>query len=148
MTKSAILAACRSLIQQRIDTIQTRIESLVESRDNETKSSVGDKYETGRAMMQLEIEKSQTQLGEALKLKAQLDQLPIDRAFTVVAPGCLVLTNKGPFFISVGLGKVQVDGQTCFCISAEAPIAKALRGKQAGEQIEFNGQTFSVKQLQ
>ncbi|MEO1436923.1 MAG: 3-oxoacyl-ACP synthase [Bacteroidota bacterium] len=148
MTKSAILAACRSLIQQRIDTIQTRIESLVESRDNETKSSVGDKYETGRAMMQLEIEKSQTLLGEALKLKAQLDQLPIDREFTVVAPGCLVLTNKGPFFISVGLGKVQVDGQTCFCISAEAPIAKALRGKQAGEQIEFNGQTFSVKQLQ
>ena len=49
-----------------------------EAANEEGKSSVGDKYETGRAMMQIERDKAAQQLDEALKLKNIIDQISIE----------------------------------------------------------------------
>ena len=40
-----------------------------ESANAEEKSSAGDKYETGRAMMQIERDKAAQQLNESMKLE-------------------------------------------------------------------------------
>jgi len=56
-------------LDKRIKSAKEFIESAKESRDNDTKSSAGDKFETGREMMQMEIDKNETQLRKALKLK-------------------------------------------------------------------------------
>ena len=62
-------------VHERIAATQEAIYTAQLSANEETKSSAGDKYETGRAMAQLEIEKNTAQLAEALKLKQMLKQI-------------------------------------------------------------------------
>ena len=63
--KQELYKLCQTYIQQRILTAKQAIEAAQQAANNETKSSSGDKYETGRAMMQLEIEKDSAQLSES-----------------------------------------------------------------------------------
>lgn len=146
--KQELYSLCQEKILERIDNIENRLASLIESRDNETKSSVGDKYETGRAMMQIEIGKSQQQLAEAKKVKVQLSQINPQKENENIQIGSLVETNKGIFYISIGLGKITWNQQTYFCISTDAPIAKMLFRKQAGDSFSFNGQNFDILSIQ
>ena len=59
---------CLAFTQDRLNTINKTIQELQESLTSETKSSAGDKHETGRAMLQLEREKAGQQLAEIKKL--------------------------------------------------------------------------------
>ncbi|MDB5240215.1 MAG: hypothetical protein JWP57_840, partial [Spirosoma sp.] len=49
LLKQALHARCRHYVQQRIDTARQAMEAAQESANSESKSSAGDKYETGRA---------------------------------------------------------------------------------------------------
>ncbi len=62
--KNYLYNYCFEFIESRLCTIINTILDLRESLDSETKSSAGDKHETGRAMLQLEREKAGSQLAE------------------------------------------------------------------------------------
>jgi hypothetical protein len=62
--------------------------------------------------------------------------------------GSLAITNKGQFYISVGLGKVVFEGVQYFVVSPTAPVAAALLGKRVGEQAVFNGQEVVVEGIE
>ena len=62
-----------------------------EAANDDTKSTAGDKHETGRAMMHLEREKGEMQLIEAEKLKSFLDRVDISKTYQTVQTGSLVL---------------------------------------------------------
>ena len=106
-----------------------------ESANQEDKSSAGDKYETGRAMAQLEIEKASGQLAEANKLKQALEHIHADASGPIVKPGSLVITNQGSYFISIAAGKLTVDGETWFAISASSPLGATLMGRKEGDVV-------------
>jgi len=61
--KNKIVGICLAEIEKRIHTAKSAMESAEESARNETKSSAGDKFETGRAMMHLEKEKNNGHTG-------------------------------------------------------------------------------------
>lgn len=144
MQKLALYHHCQSLVQQKINEADTAMRAAQAAANEETKSSAGDKYETGRAMMHLEKEKLARQQAEALKLKKVLDQINPEHSATTVALGSLVQTDIGRFFVAVGLGSVTLDGQPCFVISPVAPIGRAMQGKRAGEEFMFNRETVRI----
>ena len=133
------------LISQKLsEKIQTFEKLIAETRasNNDTKSSMGDKYETGREMLQQEINNLQVQLNEVLKqqdfLKTSFDKLRMTKKFDKAEKGAIVKTEKGLFFISVSLGEINFDNQKIICISPESPLAKAMNGKQKGEVFSLN----------
>ena len=68
--KRELYHKCTEYIDQRIESIQKKLDDVAESRSNETKSSAGDKHETGRTMMQLEEQiRGAVQLYAALEVK-------------------------------------------------------------------------------
>ena len=142
--KAQLVEACTAEIDQRIQRIQERLDTITDSRNNATKSSVGDKYETSRAMMQIEEEKSKRQLAEAQEVKLNLLRLDWNKKYEKALPGSLVQTNKGSYFISIGLGRVRLNKQLYLCVSNSSPVGKVLWGKQVGAQFSFNGQQFEV----
>ncbi len=147
-TKEKLYQACQTYITHRIDNIQQRLDSIKESLKEETKSSVGDKHETGRAMMQLEVEKTQVQLSNALQTKSALYGIDLEASSPTVQKGSLILTNLANYYIAIGVGKVVVDDTVYYCVSQNSPIAKILIGKKAGEEINFNGKKIVLKQVQ
>jgi len=49
--KTELLATLNTLLNEKIRVLQESIQTTKDSRDSDGKSSAGDKYETGRAMM-------------------------------------------------------------------------------------------------
>ncbi|MEM1359984.1 MAG: 3-oxoacyl-ACP synthase, partial [Bacteroidota bacterium] len=139
-------AHCEQHIEERVTSLQSSLTDIETSRNNETKSSAGDKFETGRAMMQIEAAKLQRQLTEVLKLRQAIDQIKRHPpAENVIGAGSLVATNRGLYFLAIGIGKVKLEGRTIFCTSLEAPIGSALLGKRVGETFSFNDLEFLIK---
>ena len=142
--KQRLYAYCDDAVHQRIKTITDRIADLKEAKANETKSSAGDKFETGRAMLQNDEAKARQQLAEANTVLQMLGKLPPTLQPDVIGPGSLVETNLGTYYILVGIGKVPIDGNTYYCVSAGSPVAKALAGKKAGDSWSINGRPGKV----
>ena len=145
--KNTLYEVCAKQIAERIATIEQRLEAIAEARDNETKSSVGDKYETGRAMMQLEAEKAGVQLAETRRVKIELEQIDPGKTTETVGPGSLVLTDRGIYFLAVGIGKIKLDGQTYYCISENAPIGRLLLSQKQGAVIGFNDRQIKILEI-
>lgn len=145
--KKKLHAHCQGLLEKRIAAAKEGIAQTQAAANEETKSSAGDKYETGREMLQQEQNKASLQLVEAMKLKRVLDELDPSGTCTRVAPGCLVKTDKACFYIAVGLGEVVMEEGAFILMSAVAPLARLLSGAKVGEQVQLNGRTYTVEGL-
>ena len=145
--KEKLYQACNDNIDQRIKRLDERLESIKESIRNETKSSVGDKHETGRVMMQLEAENTKAQFASALEVKRGLASIDASTTFHTAQKGSLVITDRAKYYIAIGVGKVVIEGIVYYCISPQAPIAKALKGKQEGDEVSFNGRRMFLKEV-
>lgn len=115
-----------------------------ESANSETKSSAGDKYETGRAMAQLERDRHAQLLAEAQRMLADLEKINPDITLSVAVPGSLVQTSRGTFFISISAGKLTVEGADYFAVSPASPIGALLLGKRVGDVVTFNRMSYAV----
>ncbi|MCO6498808.1 MAG: 3-oxoacyl-ACP synthase [Vicingus serpentipes] len=138
---------CIEIINQRIIDLKNIIQEAQNAANNETKSSAGDKHETGRTMAQLETEKLTSQLSEALKLEQHITQINPKVQHQKVALGSLVITNNGNFYIAVSLGKIEIDGISYFAISTVSPIGKLLIGLKANDAFSFNGKNYVIERI-
>ena len=148
VVKPQLHAACLAYVQERIDACQAAIQAAQESANSETKSSAGDKYETGRAMAQNERDRNTVQLRQAQQLQGELQRINPELPCDTVRPGALAHTSMGVFYLGISAGKLTVQGQDYFAVSAAAPVAAALAGKRAGEQALFNGKPVRVLTVQ
>ena len=146
--KEKTYQTCLELVQQKIDTLQKNLHDLSDSAGNETKRTAGDKHETALAMLQIEQENNSRQLKEALQQKATLDKLDPHLKTETVVRGSLVHSNKGIFYISLGMGKLKVEDETVFTVSPDAPLGKLLLMKKAGDAFQFNSITYEIISVQ
>jgi transcription elongation GreA/GreB family factor len=145
--KKQLLQACIDHVQARIDTANAAIAQAREAANSETKSSAGDKYETGRAMMQQEIEKNATQAAEAQKLLRVLTAIDAEKIPAKVQLGSMVKTNVGRYYFAASLGKVSLAGEDYFVISPGSPLGQAFFGKAKGDTVSFMGQSHLIEEL-
>ena len=146
--KEELLKQCMEYVDERIATAQQAINAARESANDDTKSSAGDKYETGREMMQQEIDRNRKQLDEAQKLRQLLQQIDPPKITDMVQNGSLVSTNYGDFYISISRGQLIIDGKNYFAISAVSPIGINLMRLKVGAKFDFNGKMFTIKGIQ
>lgn len=143
--KAQIHQACLQQIEARILNLEKRLETIAESKANETKSSVGDKYETGRAMLQIDEDKILSQLQFNRFTQGQLEQIKLNEKTDRVQNGSLVQTGKGLYFVGIGLGKVKVGSTLCYCVSLQSPVGKALIGQKLGAEIAINQVRMTIQ---
>lgn len=145
--KQEIIKYLQKMLDAKVETAEMSIALAKESRDNDTKSSAGDKYETGRAMMQLEMDKNEAQRSKVLNLKRELALINIRKEYTQVEFGCLVITNQGNYFMSIGVGKIKVEDDIYYSLSFASPIGKLLQNKKIGQQFHFQGKEFIIENI-
>jgi transcription elongation GreA/GreB family factor len=144
INKHKIIEVCKKKLSDQMDQFVLALKEMAESMSNETKSSAGDKHETARAKMQFEMEKLEKQLNE-LKLQwNELVKVDPSRLSTSAGFGALVQTNRGLFFISISLGKVDLENETVFVISLQSPLAQSMKGLKTQDTFEFNGSAYFI----
>jgi hypothetical protein len=142
--KKLIYTACVEAAQERVHFCRAVMNDAQAAANAEEKSSVGDKYETARAMAQIERDKAAMQLAEALKTCEALQKIDADCVHQKIEWGSLIETDRGWYFLAVPLGRIHLSGVDCMAISTMSPIGKLLLGKMKGNQISLNGQPISI----
>ena len=146
-TKSKLLEQCNAFYHANFKTILFQIEEINKALYSETKSTAGDKYETGRATLQLEREKLGTQLAEQQKLQKVLSRIQNSITSKIVGLGSVVYTTQANYFISISAGELCLDGVVYYAISTQTPIGRLLLGKTVNSEVDFRGQIFTIKKV-
>ena len=145
--KQLLFDKCSDYVETRFSTIQSSIEEIQESLTSETKSSAGDKHETGRAMLQLEREKAGQQLAEIENVKNALAQINIEKTSETVILGSLVYTSQFNYFIARSAGLITVDYEIFYAISPQTLIGQLLLGKRTGDSFIFREQVIVIEYI-
>jgi transcription elongation GreA/GreB family factor len=142
--KEKLLERVKELIEGRMQTSFEAMEAAKNSANEEGKSSAGDKYETARAMGQLDREMNGRMYEQARQERLSLDKIDTETLFTKVAFGALVETTMGYFFVAIGAGIIDLDAKKFMTISPQAPIGQLIMGKTAAETFDFRGKTHKI----
>ena len=142
--KRKLFSMCEEYVTNKINIAQEAIDNAQKSANEETKSSAGDKYETGRSMLQLDIEKYSAQLHEGMKLNKTLNQINYKKTYQNVQSGSLVCTTNGNFFIAIGAGKMSIEGIDYMAISFSSPIGQELYNKSINDEISFRNKKYKI----
>jgi len=145
--KQNLFNLCLESIDSRFQTIQNTISEIQESLTSETKSSAGDKHETGRAMLQLEREKAGNQLAEINKTKVALSKIDISNTSQTVGLGSVIYTNQANYYIAISAGELTYNNQKFYAISPNTPIGLLLIGKTVNDAITFRAQNFKIESV-
>lgn len=146
--KKDLYLHCEQFLNDRFKTVKGTIEDIQNALQSETKSTAGDKHETGRAMLQLEREKAGKQLAELQKLKTLLSKINVDSVHKQVALGSAVFTSQFNYFISISTGEIELKSGKFYAISPSTPIAKLLLSKTIGDTIVFRDHAITIMDLQ
>jgi hypothetical protein len=129
---------------QRIEAAKGAMDQAQEAANGEGKSSAGDKYETSRAMGQLEAGMNARQLDEAQRELAFISGIDAEIIFDTIKTGSIVETEKFLYFISTGLGNLVVDKLNVVFVSPSSPVAKLIEGKKTGDNLSINNQSVKI----
>jgi transcription elongation GreA/GreB family factor len=141
--KSKIHANLRSILEKTLEEARREYVLAKESRDSDTKSSAGDKFETGREMMQREMDKLSALVDNTLQSLNKLDRLANLPQASVITEGSLVETDQETYYLSIGYGKLD----TVYAISIESPLGVELKGKRVGDNVEMRGRKITIKTI-
>ena len=142
--KDKLLEKVKELIESRMQTSYEAMEAAKNSANEEGKSSAGDKYETARAMGQLDREMNGRMYEQARQERLSLDKIDTETLFTKVAFGALVETTMGYFFVAIGAGIIELEAKKFMTISPQAPIGQLIMGKTTAETFYFRGKTHKI----
>ena len=142
--KEQLFTQCLAFIDNRLLTVKSTMQEIQESLLSETKSSAGDKHETGRAMLQLEREKAGNQLAEILKIKENLSKINTKNTSETIHLGSVVYTTQANYYIAISAGVITINSVDFYAISPVTPIAKLLLAKTVNDTVTFRANNFTI----
>ena len=146
--KTKLFKRCKEYVAQRIATAKNAMDAAQTGASEESKTSMGDKYETSKALMHIEKDKAAGQLSEAIKLDRVLNEIQtISTNIDKVDLGNLVLTTNGNFYISISVGKLTVANNDYFAISLASPVGQLLYDLKVGEEMRFNNRVTRILEI-
>ena len=147
--KIQLVAKMHHILDERLHDINAELNAIKESLYGETKSSAGDKHETGRAMVQIEFHNKEVLKERILNLKKDLQRATQDApTSSSIVHGSLVKTSGPTFFMGVALGKVETESETVFAISMASPVGKNLQGKRVGDSVTFDKKSVTIHSVE
>jgi transcription elongation GreA/GreB family factor len=146
-TKIDILLILQKKLKNSLEEAERDYVLAKESRDSDTKSSAGDKFETGREMMQREMDKLSASIDLLKSQLAKISTIDVHKSSTKVGFGSYLMTDAGHYFMSIGLGKISDEFGDFFAISSDSPIGALFLGKQIGESIDIQTRKITIKTI-
>lgn len=142
--KSQLIIAAKAYVEARITRFNETIKELEDALKPESRSCMGDKYETSRAMLHLEFEKISGQVDQCRTLKKTVSLIENQPVSTKIGFGSAVLTTGANYFIAIPAGELLVEDLKFYAVGINSPVAVALLGKKVGDWFSVNSQEFEI----
>ena len=144
INKTELYNQCIEKLQTQIDDLQAAIDKVQESIEGEQSSTAGNKFETARAMGHEELDRLNRQFYNLNQEKNILNQINASIPCESVQLGALVITDKKMLYLSVALGKIELNNQVVFAVSVKSPIGQAIIGKMPHDKIRIGKNTEKI----
>ena len=148
MNKEQIVEEIRALLKFKLEEVQKQVDELEISRNLDSKSTAGDKHETGRAMAQLEIDRVREQLTKSLDQLASFNQIDFKHNGETVRIGSYVKTKSFKILLGIGLGKIEIQGTTILAISIASPVGQQLLEKKSGDHFNMGSNQITITEIE
>lgn len=145
--KKTLLIHCKNHLTDRRSGVQHILDNVAISLREETKSSAGDKHETGRAMLQLERENAGKQLAAIEGLETTFNRIGVEVMKGPVHLGSVVETDGAAYFISIPVGEIIIERQIFYAIGIGSPIGGLLMGKKVGDVVRFRESEITITSI-
>lgn len=140
--KQQILEKCREAQVAKIDHLEVAI------KDSEVSilqiGQVSDMFDTQRMQMIQNRDMYAGQLKGEVELLETLHKIDLSVKADKVGFGTIVITDKQKVFISIGLGKIKIENEEFYAISAQVPFYTAIKDKKIGEDAIFRDQKIKI----
>ncbi len=145
--KQQLHLKCQELLQNRLRVVEKSMNDIYNNLESETKSTAGDKHETGRAMLHLEREKLGHQLAIINNQLQVFNKINLEAQISRVVLGSLVYTTQANYFISVSMGELKAGKIRAYAISPMSPVGQALMLKAVDETVFYNNQEIKILKI-
>ncbi len=145
--KQQLHLKCQELLQNRLRVVEKSMNDIYNNLESETKSTAGDKHETGRAMLHLEREKLGHQLAIINNQLQVFNKINLEAQISRVVLGSLVYTTQANYFISISMGELKAGKIRAYAISPMSPVGQALMLKAVDETVFYNNQKIKILKI-
>lgn len=135
--KKQLLEICTDMQMKRLEVIQKAMQEAQQSANEY--GAPKDRYDSYR----MQLLSNHEMLGHQLQ-KAELEFLALKKIdlineHSVVDFGAVIFTNTQKLFVSIGIGKIELQKDIYYVISPNVPIYNVLSGLKKGQEFTFNG---------
>lgn len=141
--KQELLQVCTDYVNKRIYNYKLEMDTIKDSIENNDKGNSEDD-DSGNGKLLNDLEKNAQHLNDATKMMETLKQINPKIQNDSGTLGSIVYTQSNVFFLSVSVGKIEIENSTYFAISLQSPIGMLLKNKTKGDQINFNGTSYTI----
>mgnify|MGYP001439920874 FL=1 len=147
LIKKTLFNHCKTHLEKKMKVLEQLKKNLQKDLTYETKSSAGDKYETARAMIQLENEKLSNQIREIELNYQKLNTIKDFQTSKSISLGSIIFTDKANYYVAIAADFFEVNSKVFYCVSSQSPIGKLLIGKKINESIMFNNVQSTILEI-
>lgn len=131
-------------VDARIARFNSTMQELEEALKPESRSCMGDKYETSRAMLHLEFEKLTGQVEQFNGLRRTVSMIDPNIKTDITGFGSMIRTTVANYFISIPAGEITGKEEKYFAVGINSPVAISLLGKKTGDEFCVNGRSGKI----
>ncbi len=143
--KKELLKTCLSIEKEHVAQLKQEINEA--QRLSNEYGAPKDRYDPYRTKLMRQRDLFAKQLDKAEQLVNALQKVPVEKEFTQVSFGAVVITDRQKIFVSAAIGKVDFRGESYYAISTLVPVYQAMEGKKAGETFQVNRNLFTIKEV-
>jgi len=145
--KSLVKNECIKLINQRITNAKSAVSQAQDAANSSDKSTAGDKYETSRAMGQIDRDMNSKQLLEASQELSFLEKIDVSALTDSIKIGSVFEMSDILFFVAIGLGPIKIDDKRVMVVSSKSPFYENIKTMKAGNVFEFMDKMDQIKMV-
>jgi len=135
--KKELLDLCNTLQINRLEVLRKAMDDAQQSANEYGPPK--DRYDSYRMQLLSKHEMLGHQLQKTEAEFLAIKKIDLSKKNIFVDFGSVVITNNQKFFISIGIGKIELGKDVYFAISPNVPIYNYLKGLKKGQEFVFNG---------
>jgi hypothetical protein len=140
--RAKIINTCIDLLNQHIKDTTEVIRDIEQSVQEYGPPK--DRYDSFKTQLSRRRELLSEQIQKAweeIEIFKRIDPAKIE---TEAGFGAMVITTKQKLFISVGMGKFDIDGMVWHAVSPAVPICQAIAGLKKGDSFQFRDEKITI----
>ena len=143
--KARLLEVLRKQLEETVVNFKTVIEEAQKSANEY--GAPKDRYDSFRMQLLRKKDMFSQQLAKVNEQADVLERISIDQELKKVEFGALVFTKKQKIFVSIGLGRIELDKDVYFAISPNVPIYNAMEGLKVGDDFKFRDEVIRIESI-